>query len=56
MHSEADASVTISAFAIPIAQEDEQVEDAELADWRALSLTSIWELWDNEEDAVYNSP
>jgi len=39
----------------PAAQADEETEDEEFADWRALSLASMWELWDNEEDAVYDN-
>lgn len=55
MHSETDAGMTTKTSARLAVREDEQIEDAELADWRALSLMSLWEVWDNDADAVYDS-
>jgi hypothetical protein len=42
---------TGSNFAV---QDNEETEEAEFADWRALSLLSMWEYWGSEEDAVYD--
>ena len=53
MHSEADAGVTMDTSAT-LVPENEQVEYAELRDWHTLSLMSLWEVWDNDEDAVYD--
>ena len=34
---------------------EENAEQALLADWQALFDHSLWELWENESDAVYDS-
>lgn len=28
---------------------------AEEADWQALSYRSLWEIWDNKSDAIYDT-
>ena len=55
MSPEADAGVTCETVGSPAAQEVEETEDEEFADWRALSLLSMWEYWGSEEDAVYDN-
>ncbi len=55
MHSETDAVATGGIVGTPAVQEGEETDDEELADWQALSLVSMWEYWDNEEDAVYDN-
>ncbi len=55
MHSEIDAGVIVGTGGGPAAQADEETEDEEFADWRALSLPTIQEYWINEEDTVYDS-
>ena len=34
---------------------EEEAEWSLLADWQILSYHSLWEAWDNEEDAVYDA-
>lgn len=34
---------------------EEDAEAALLADWQALSYLALWELWDNDTDAVYDT-
>lgn len=55
MYSEVDAYVTGEPADNPVSQEGEETEDEEFADWRALSLMFLWEYWDSEEDAAYDS-
>ena len=55
MHSEADAGVIEGTAGGPAAQEGKETEDEEFADWYALSLMSTREVWDSEEDAVYDN-
>ena len=31
-----------------------EVKKSLVTDWQALSYRSLWEVWDNEEDAVYD--
>lgn len=35
-------------------QRSQKTEEALAADWQALSYRSLWEIWDNDEDAVYD--
>lgn len=55
MHSEIDAGVIEGIAGGPAAQGGKETGDEEFADWQALSLASVWEVWDNEEDAVYDN-
>ena len=32
-----------------------ETEEEELAFWQVLSYRSLWELWDNEQDAIYDT-
>ena len=32
-----------------------QDAEAEAEDWQRLCYAALWELWDNEEDAVYDT-
>lgn len=55
MYPETDAGVTTSGLVGPTIGGAELAQDAELADWHLLSLMSLWEVWDNDEDAAYDS-
>jgi len=55
MHSEIGAGVIEGTAGGPAAQGGKETGDEESADWQALSLMSMWEVWGNEEDAVYDS-
>jgi len=46
------AKLALEAFS---ARQREEAERSLVADWQPLSLRSLWEVWDNEEDAVYDS-
>ena len=46
------AKLALEAFSVR--QRGEEAEKALLADWQALSYRSLWEVWDNEEDEVYD--
>ncbi len=46
------AKMALEAFSAR--QREEEAENALVADWQALSYHSLWEVWDNEEDAVYD--
>ena len=46
------ARLALDAFSA--LQRDEDAERSLLADWQALSYRSLWEVWDNEADAVYD--
>jgi predicted transcriptional regulator len=46
------AKMALEAFSAR--QREEEAESALVADWQALSYRSLWEVWDNEEDAVYD--
>ncbi len=34
---------------------ENETEEEEWAAWQALSHRSLWELWDNEQDAIYDT-
>ena len=34
---------------------ENETEEEEWAAWRALSYQTLWELWDNEQDAIYDT-
>lgn len=45
----------VAKLALEALSQQRQDTDAALAaDWQALSYHSLWEIWDNEEDAVYD--
>ena len=47
------ANLALEAFSAR--QREEEAERSLAADWQAASYRSLWEVWDNEEDAVYDS-
>ena len=47
------AKLALEAFSAR--QREEDAERSLLADWQALSYRSLWEIWDNESDAVYDT-
>ena len=36
-------------------QREEDAERELMADWQAFSYRSLWEIWDNESDAIYDT-
>ena len=34
---------------------ENETEEEEWAAWQALSYRTLWELWDNEQDAIYDT-
>jgi hypothetical protein len=44
----------LGAALLNLASREEEDETALVADWLAASLPSLREVWDNEEDAVYD--
>lgn len=44
----------IALETLSAAQRGQKAEDALARDWQAVSCRSLWEIWDNEEDAVYD--
>ncbi len=46
------AKLALEAFSIK--QREEDAERSQFADWQTASYRSLWELWDNEQDAVYD--
>ncbi len=46
------AKLALEAFSAR--QREEEAESALVADWQTLSYRSLWEVWDNEEDSVYD--
>ena len=46
------AKLALEAFSAR--QREEEAESSLIADWQAASYRSLWEIWDNEEDAVYD--
>lgn len=47
------ATLALEAFAAK--QREEDAERLLQADWQALSYRSLWEVWDNASDAVYDT-
>ena len=47
------AKLALEAFSAR--QREEDAEHRLLADWQALSYRSLWEVWDNDSDAVYDT-
>ena len=47
------AKLALEAFSAR--QREEDAERELMADWQALSYRSLWEIWDNESDAVYDT-
>lgn len=47
------ARLALEAFSAR--QREEEAERELMADWQALSYRSLWEIWDNESDAVYDT-
>lgn len=47
------AKLALEAFSAR--QREEDAERALLADWQALSYRSLWEIWDNDADAIYDT-
>lgn len=47
------AKLALDAFSAQ--QREETAERALLADWQALSYRSLWEVWDNDSDAIYDT-
>lgn len=48
------AKLALEAFSAR--QREETAEASLVADWQALSYRSLWEVWDNEADAIYDKP
>ena len=46
------AKLALEAFSAR--QREEEAERSLFADWQAASYRSLWELWDNEQDAIYD--
>lgn len=46
------ARLALEAFSVT--QQEQEAENELARDWQALSYRSLWEVWDNEEDAVYD--
>lgn len=46
------ARLALEAFSVR--QREEEAEKSLAADWQALSYRSLWEIWDNEVDAIYD--
>lgn len=46
------AKLALEAFSAR--QREEEAERSLFADWQTASYRSLWEIWDNEEDAVYD--
>lgn len=46
------AKLALEAFSVR--QREEEAEEALVADWQALSYRSLWEVWDNESDSIYD--
>lgn len=44
----------LGAVLLDLSSRDEEGEAALLADWWAVSSSTLREVWDNEEDAVYD--
>lgn len=34
---------------------EDETEEEEWVAWQALSYRTLWELWDNEQDAIYDT-
>ena len=49
------SSLALDALPEPEAESEEEAEQALLDDWQAFSYRALWEIWDNESDAVYDS-
>jgi len=47
------AKLALEAFSLK--QREEDAERLLQADWQALSYRSLWEVWDNESDAIYDT-
>ena len=47
------AKLALEAFSAR--QREEDAERVLLADWQALSYRSLWEIWNNESDAIYDT-
>jgi len=46
------AKLALEAFSAR--QREEEAEESLVADWQALSYRSLWEVWDNESDSIYD--
>lgn len=46
------AKLALEAFSAQ--QREEEAEQSLVADWQALSYRSLWEVWDNESDSIYD--
>lgn len=46
------AKLALEAFSTR--QREEGAERSQFADWQTASYRLLWELWDNEQDAVYD--
>ena len=46
------AKLVLEAFSAR--QREEEAEKSLVSDWQALSDRSLWEVWDNESDAIYD--
>jgi len=46
------AKLALEAFSAR--QREEDAEQSLVADWQALSYRSLWEVWDNESDSIYD--
>lgn len=47
------ATLALEAFSAK--QREEDAERLLQDDWQALSYRSLWEVWDNESDAIYDT-
>ena len=54
-HPKETSFLAVDALPGPEAESEEEAEQALLDDWQALSNRSLWEIWDNESDAIYDS-
>ena len=41
---------------LDLSAREEESEASLMRDWQAASMPSLMEVWDNEEDAVYDHP
>ena len=46
------AKLALEAFSAR--QREEDAEKSLASDWQALSYRSLWEVWDNESDSIYD--
>ena len=54
-HPKETSLLAVGTSPEPEAESEEEAEQALLDDWHALSYRALWEIWDNESDAVYDS-